>query len=66
MPLIGFKRRLEDYLAVLANYPRIGLYRADHDVWEAWVPQTKLIVWYRFDDAQIDVLVIWHSSQDRR
>ena len=37
----------------------------NRDVWETWVPGTRLVVWYRFTDTELQVIHIWHSAQDR-
>jgi len=37
----------------------------DPGVWESWVPRTRLVVWYTFDDAGLVVIAVWHASQNR-
>lgn len=49
----------------IAVYPRTGRYIPSYDVWEAWIPGTRLVTWYRFDDASLVVLDFWHVAQDR-
>jgi plasmid stabilization system protein ParE len=60
------RARIEEHLAVISQYPRTGRYRHRQKLWEAWVPKTRLVVWYRFDDAQIVAIAIWHTAQQRR
>ena len=38
----------------------------ERDLWEVWIPGTKLVLWYRFNDAKLEVVRIWHTSQDRQ
>lgn len=32
----------------LTHHPRTGKFIASAQLWETWVPGTRLIVWYRF------------------
>jgi len=64
-------RRLEQRLLsfidrTLANYPRSGTFVAHRDLWETWVPRTRFIIWYRFTAAELQVVRVWHASQDRQ
>lgn len=59
--------RVEGFLSrTIAAYPRTGRHIAERDIWETWIPGTRLVVWYVFDDETITVLTVWHSAQDRR
>lgn len=49
----------------LAVYPASGRHISQRDVWETWVPRTRLVIWYRFSDEALFVIAIWHSAQDR-
>jgi plasmid stabilization system protein ParE len=49
----------------LVRYPRTGRPLGDRDLWETWIPRTRLVVWYRIEDEQILVVTVWHTSQDR-
>ena len=51
----------------LAAYPRIGVYRSRHDVFEAVVPRTPFVAFYRIDDASatLTVVAFFHHAQDR-
>ena len=33
---------------------------------EHGVPRTRLVVWYRFTDTELQVARIWHTAQDRQ
>jgi len=57
------KAFLRDYLAV---YPATGIFLDHRGLWETWVPGTRLVVWYRFTDTELQVARIWHTAQDRR
>jgi plasmid stabilization system protein ParE len=49
----------------LAHFPRTGRPLKDRDLWEMWVPRTRLVLWYRIEQEQIVVATVWHASQDR-
>ena len=57
------KSFLRDFLTV---YPATGVFLDHRGLWETWVPRTKLVLWYRFTDAELQVARIWHTSQNRR
>ena len=58
--------RTESFLRnFLTAYPRNGRYIAERDLWEVWIPGTRLVLWYRFNDTHLDVVRIWHASRDR-
>jgi plasmid stabilization system protein ParE len=49
----------------LANFPRTGRYLGDRQLWEVWIPGTRLVLWYRIENDRIFVVTVWHTSQDR-
>ena len=49
----------------LANYPRTGRWLKERDLWEMWIPRTRLVVWYRIESERILIVTVWHTSQDR-
>jgi plasmid stabilization system protein ParE len=49
----------------LARHPRTGKHIATRDIWEAWMPGTRLVIWYRFTDTDLQIIRIWHVAQDR-
>ena len=58
--------RVESFLAkFLIDHPQSGLFLAHRDLWEIWIPRTRLVLWYRFTDNELQVAGIWHTSQDR-
>lgn len=58
--------RVEQFLAgMILAWPRAGRYIPERDLWEAWIPRTRLVVWYRFTDDELVVLTFWHTAQDR-
>ena len=59
--------RVESFLTkTLATYPRTGRHITERDLWETWIPNTRLVAWYVFTDSELTVLAIWHTAQDRR
>ena len=58
--------RVETFLTqTLATYPRTGRHIAERDLWETWIPNTRLVAWYVFDANELTVLTFWHTAQDR-
>jgi plasmid stabilization system protein ParE len=49
----------------LARFPRTGRRLKDRDLWEMWVPHTRLVLWYRIETDRIEIATVWHTSQDR-
>jgi plasmid stabilization system protein ParE len=63
-------RRLEQRLVTfiertLAAYPRAGTFVGHRNVWEIWIPGTRLVLWYRFTSDELQIVRVWHSAQDR-
>jgi plasmid stabilization system protein ParE len=49
----------------LARFPRTGRRLKTRDLWEMWIPRTRLVLWYRIEQELIVVATVWHASQDR-
>lgn len=49
----------------LANFPRTGHELGERDLWEIWVPKTRLVLWYQIQDDALVIVSVWHSAQDR-
>ncbi len=49
----------------LARHPRTGKHIAERDIWETWIPGTRLVVWYQFTRNELQIIRIWHATQDR-
>jgi len=65
-PAQVLKARVETFLSTtLADYPRSGRWIAERGIWETWIPRTRFVVWYIFDDVELVALTFWHTSQDR-
>ena len=63
---VRLERRLTAYLSnTLAAYPRTGTFIGTRDLWETWVPKTRLVVWYRFTADELQIGRVWHTAQDR-
>lgn len=59
--------RTEQFLKrFVVRYPSAGTFVAERDIWEIWVPRTRLVLWYRFTASELTVIDIWHTSQDRQ
>lgn len=57
------KAFLRDFLTV---HPSTGVFLDHRGLWETWIPGTRLVLWYRFTDTELQVARIWHIAQDRR
>jgi plasmid stabilization system protein ParE len=49
----------------IANFPRTGRRLKDRDLWEMWIPSTRLVLWYRIEEDRVVIATVWHTSQDR-
>jgi plasmid stabilization system protein ParE len=58
--------RVIDFLSNhLAHFPRSGRRLAGRDVWEIWIPRTRLVLWYQIEQERVVIVTAWHTSQDR-
>ena len=53
---------IENFLAV---YPRTGRKLEQYDLWEIWIPKTKLLLWYQIEGGEVVIISVWHAAQDR-
>ena len=61
-----FERTISNFLkGTVALYPASGTYLTHRELWERAVPQSHFVVWYRFTREEIEVVRVWHSSQNR-
>lgn len=49
----------------LCRFPATGHYVKKRDLWEIWIPGTRVVLWYRFDDTSVVLLYLWHMSRNR-
>ncbi len=49
----------------LTHHPQSGALLAHRNLWESWIPGTRVVLWYRFTDTELEVARVWHTSQDR-
>ena len=49
----------------LANFPKASRQIKDRDFREAWIPGTRLVVWYRIGKDALEIISVWHTSQNR-
>ena len=61
--LARIKSYLRDYLTV---YPATGMFLDHRGLWEIWIPGTRIAVWYRYNDIEIQIARVWHTAQDRQ
>jgi plasmid stabilization system protein ParE len=58
--------RVMDFLSNhVAHFPRTGRYLKDRDLWEMWIPRTRLVLWYHIENERIVIATVWHTSQSR-
>ena len=62
-----FRRMRRFLFESLALYPRIGVYRSERDIYEAVIPRTPFIAFYRIDTMadMLTVVALFHHAQDR-
>ncbi len=62
----SLERRLTNFLNnTVACYPRSGTFVAYRELWETWVPRTRFVIWYRFTADALQIVRVWHASQNR-
>lgn len=49
----------------LTIYPATGRELGHRGLWEYPIPRTKLVLWYRFTDGELQIVHVWHAAQDR-
>src|SRR5262245_39032527 len=53
------RARVMDFLSNhLAHFPRTGLALRDRDLWEIWIPRTRLVLWYRIEHERILIVTV--------
>lgn len=58
------KTRVLSFLRdTLSGTPHFGVLIKHRDLYETWIPDTKLVIWYRIKNDSIE---FWHASQDRQ
>ena len=49
--------RIEAFLQHrLAPFPRMGTHLGHRDLWEIWIPDTRIVLWYRFSTDELQVV----------
>ncbi len=62
----ALERRVHAYIRdTLCYFPFMGKHVPERNVYESWIPGTKLVVWYTVSNDEIVIAMIWHTSQDR-
>ena len=58
-PARALKIRVEAFLTnTLPHHPGIGRFIADRNLWESWIPGTRLVVWYTHDDHELVAITL--------
>lgn len=60
------QRFFEFVYETLAAFPRMGAFVPGRSIWDTWFPDTRLLLWHRFKDDELQIVRVWHTSQDRR
>ena len=50
----------------LAVHPTIGSTLKHRNLWEFRIPRSRLVLWYRFTEVELQIVYIWHTSEDRQ
>lgn len=62
----ALENRVRVYITgTLCRFPFVGAYIAERDVYESWIPGTRIVVWYKVFEGEIVIAMIWHTSQRR-
>ena len=58
--------RVMGFLSIhLARFARTGRWLEERELWEIWIPGTRLVLWYKIGHERIEIATVWHVSQDR-
>ena len=49
----------------LCLFPAMGRHIESKEIWETWIPGTRVVLWYRFDHENVTIITLWHTAQDR-
>jgi plasmid stabilization system protein ParE len=49
----------------IAHFPRTGRWLDDRNLWEMWIPRTRIVLWYRIEREHIEIVTVWHTAQNR-
>lgn len=57
------RRRIVDHVRrFLAVYPKTGRFIEQHDVYEAWIPGTRYVIFYRVTEETLRVYALYHTN----
>ena len=60
------RKRVMTFLSKhIAQFPRTGRWLDDRDLWEMWIPRTRIVLWYRIEREHIEIVTVWHTAQNR-
>jgi len=57
--------RVLQFVERLCDHPAMGRFLEHRGLWELWIPNTRLVLWYRYNDEHLEVVRVWHTSRDR-
>ena len=49
----------------LCQFPETGKHIKKRGLWEIWIPGTRIVLWYRFDETSVEIVYLWHTSRNR-
>ena len=62
----NLEQRLRTYIAdTLCLFPFAGTFIPERQIYESWVPGTKLVLWYSISDDAVTIAMVWHAAQLR-
>lgn len=62
----ALRMRVMPFLSKHINrFPRIGRWLHDCNLWEMWIPGSRIVLWYRIESNHIEIVTAWHTAQNR-
>jgi hypothetical protein len=63
---MALSQRVDHFLnRTICSYPATRKFLDHQNLWESWIPGTKLVLWYQFDDDVLTVISVWNTSEGR-
>ena len=62
-PAVAIAARVETTVGYTVLFPFAARYQSDHDVYDRFVPKTRLVMIYRVSDDAITVIGVLHTSR---
>jgi plasmid stabilization system protein ParE len=62
----ALEERIATYIeTTLARSTSIGHKVPGKNVYEIWIPHTKIVIWYRLHEETLEILRFWHTARNR-